>query len=110
MDAEPEPNAILAPVPITTPRHVPRPSREGNGPALAEAAAESFDALHPWFHDGLGPREREVDPTWQEVVARRHLARLKARERLSLPAFEGGRLVAVELMRWMPPSAASSVP
>ena len=99
MTSDPEPHAIPAPVPIRTPRLMLRPCREGDGTALAEAVAESFDALRPWFHVGLGPREREVDPTWQEVVACRHLARFKARERLALLAFDGDRLVAlVELI------------
>ena len=94
MTSDPEPHAIPAPVPIRTPRLMLRPCREGDGTALAEAVAESFDALHPWPHVGLRPREREVDPTWQEVVACRHRARLKARERQALPAFQGVRLMA----------------
>ena len=99
MSSDPEPHAISAPVPIRTPRLLLRPCREGDGAALAEAVAESFNSLHPWLHEGLGLREREADPAWQEVVACRHLARFKARERLALLAFDGLRLVAcVELI------------
>ena len=101
-----EPHAIPAPVPIRTPRLILRPYREGDGEALAKAVAESFDALHPWFHSWLGLREREGDPAWQEVVACRNLYRFKARERLPLLAWSEGRrlIAAVELIhsdwRW----------
>lgn len=97
---EPEPYAIPAPVPIRAPRLTLRPCREGDGVALAEAVAESFDALHPWFHLWMRPREVEADPAWQEVVACRDLARFKARERLRFLAWsEAGALVAsVELL------------
>lgn len=77
-----EPWQIEFPLPIATDRVTLRPCREGDGTALAQAIDESFDALHPWFHDSMGPRETEVSPKWQEVVACRSLAQFKARERL----------------------------
>lgn len=83
-----------APVPIRTPRLVLRPPREGDGAALAEAVDETWDDLHPWFHPWMRARGDEADPVWQEVVACRALAAFKARERLRLLAWEGGRLMA----------------
>lgn len=73
---------IDVPVPIRTPRLVLRPPHPGEGAAIAEVVTESYDDLYPWFHEGMGPREVETDPRWQENVACRFLAQFTARERL----------------------------
>ncbi len=70
------------PLPIITDRLVLRPCREGDGASLADAITESYDTLTPWFHDGMGSREIETSPKWQEVVVCRSLAKFKSRERL----------------------------
>jgi RimJ/RimL family protein N-acetyltransferase len=75
-----------------------RPPTVGDGAVIAEAVAESYDALHPWFHEGLGDREREGSPVWQEMIAVRFLAQFLARERLPFYAFAQDTLCAfVEL-------------
>lgn len=89
---------LRAPVPVRTDRLLLRPPAVGDGTAIAEAVAESYDALHPWFHEGMGDKEREVSPVWQEMVAVRFLAQFLARERLSFYAFAQDTLCAfVEL-------------
>ena len=81
-----EPWRIPVPVPIRTPRLRLRPPREGDGAALAAAIDESWETLHPWFHDGMGTREVETDPAWQDAVACRYRARFLMRERLAFLA------------------------
>ncbi|MEM8958135.1 MAG: GNAT family N-acetyltransferase [Pseudomonadota bacterium] len=73
---------IALPLPIRTDRLLLRPCREGDGVALAEAVAESFETLHPWFHDAMREYEDEASADWQEVVACRSLSEFKARDRL----------------------------
>lgn len=87
-----DPVFLNAPVPIRTPRLLLRPGRVGDGIALANAVAESFDALHPWFHAGMREREVETSPVWQEAVACRSLAQFVARERLAFYAWLGDTL------------------
>lgn len=85
---------IDVPVPIWTERLELRSCQDGDGAALADAISESYDDLYPWFHDGLGPRDLETSPAWQDVVACRSLAQFKARERLQFLAWQGeGQLV-----------------
>ena len=94
----PDPVFIDVPVPIRTRRLLLRPPTAGDGEAIARAVAESYDVLHPWFHDGLGTRAIESDPIWQEMIACRFRAQFAARERLPFYAFDAGTLCAfVEL-------------
>ena len=94
----PNPVFLDVPVPVRTSRLLLRPPTVGDGTAIAEAVAESYDELHPWFHEGLGDREREAAPVWQEMVAVRFLSQFLARERLPFYAFAEGALCAfVEL-------------
>lgn len=78
---------VNLPLQIKTERLHLWPCREGDGVALAEAIAESFGDLYPWFHDGMGPRDIETSAIWQEVVVCRSLAQFKARERLQFLAW-----------------------
>ena len=89
------PRLVAAPFPIRTPRLNLRPCKEGDGARLAEAVAESWAALRPWFHEYMGPRAVEADAGWQEGVARRYLSQFHSRERLPFLAWDGaGTLVA----------------
>ena len=89
---------LRVPVPVRTDRLLLRPPTVGDGTRIAEAVAESYDALHPWFHAGMGDREREGSPVWQEMIAVRFLAQFLARERLPFYAFAQDTLCAfVEL-------------
>lgn len=92
---------LFLPLSIRTARRLLWPCRERDGAALAEAVADSFDDLHPWFHDAMRPRCDEGSTVWQEVVACRSLARFKARERLQFLAWteEGSLVGSVELGR-----------
>lgn len=89
---------LRAPVPVRTDHHLLRPPAVGDGAAIAEAVAESYDARHPWFHEGMGDRERQGSSVWQEMIAVRFLAQFLARERLPFYAFVQDTLCAfVEL-------------
>ena len=85
---------VAVPVPIRTPRLVLRPPRAGDGAALADAMVESYDALHPWFHQAMAERRIETSTVWQEVVACRFQAQFAARERLPFLAWSGEILAA----------------
>lgn len=94
----PDPVFLDLPLPVHTDRFLMRPPTMGDGAAMAEAVAESYDELHPWFHEGMGGRERERTPVWQEMIAVRFLSQFLSRERLPFYAFEGDMLCAfVEL-------------
>lgn len=98
-EARSSPSVFLdVPVPVRTDRLVLRPPTVGDGSAIAEAVAESYDALRPWFHEGMGKRDLEGSPVWQEMVAVRFLAQFLARERLPFYALVRKTLCAfVEL-------------
>ena len=87
-----DPVFLDIPVPIRTERLVLRPARIGDGAAIADAVAESYDALHPWFHAAMREREIEGSARWQEAVACRFLAQFVARERLAFYAWQGDQL------------------
>lgn len=89
-----KPWQVALPLPIKTDRLLLRPFREGDGAAMAEAIAESFDALHPWFHDGMRSYDEETSPAWQEVVACRGLSQFKSRDRLQFLAIAKGETLA----------------
>lgn len=94
-----DPVFLNVPLPIHTDRLLLRAPTRDDGVAIAEAVAESYDALYPWFHEGLGDRERESDPIWQEMVAVRSLAQFLARERLEFYAFSNDFLCAFVALR-----------
>lgn len=96
-----KPWQIKLPLPIKTARLYLRPCREGDGAALADAIAESFDDLYPWFHEGMCTRDIETSAIWQEVVVCRSLAHFKARDRLQFLAWDAEDTLAgsVELFQ-----------
>lgn len=77
----PDPVFLEVPVPVRTGRLMLCPPAVGDGVAIAEAVAESYDALHPWFHEGMGSREREGATAWQEMIAKRIREGLEAAKR-----------------------------
>lgn len=87
-----KPILIDLPVPIETPRLTLRPAMPGDGPALHEAKAETFDQLHQWM-----PWAKEMSTLAEdEITVREAYAKYIRREDLMLFAFEKdtGRFVA----------------
>lgn len=78
------PILIDIPVPIETPRLILRPPMPGDGAALHEAKAETFDQLHQWM-----PWAKEMSTLAEdEIVMREAYAKFIRREDLMMMAFE----------------------
>lgn len=87
-----KPILIDLPMPIETPRLILRPAMPGDGPALHEAKAETFDQLHQWM-----PWAKEMSTVEEdEITVREAYAKFIRREDLMLFAFEKdtGRFIA----------------
>ncbi len=108
---DPDPCLPAARLPIRTTRLTLRPCETGDGGPLADAVAESWATLHPWFHDGMGSWAVETDPAWQERVAQRFRAQFQAGERLPFLAWDrAGTLIgfAEIIPNWCPAGLALS--
>lgn len=91
-DQKQDPVLIDVPMPIRTPRLILRPPQAGDGAAMHEAKAETWEGIHkwmPWTKDGLGTAEES------EAVARKAQAKFILREDLMLIGHEAksGRAV-----------------
>lgn len=87
-----KPILIDLPMPIETPRLILRPAMTGDGAALNEAKAETFDQLNQWM-----PWAKEMSTVDEdEITVREAHARFIRREDMMLFAFEKetGRYIA----------------
>ncbi len=89
-----DPLLVDVPMPISTPRLVIRPSRAGDGPALAEAKRESWPELNRWLSFAEDTVDSVKDDVEEAYVRKKH-SDFILRNDLWLLAFDaaGGGLV-----------------
>lgn len=82
------PDQTNLPLPIVTPRLILDLPKPGDGAALAAAMRETWEALFPWFHRHLGPKDQETDQQRKEDFVVRAIADAAGRRRILLLGFD----------------------
>ena len=72
---------------------------ESTAAQLAEARAESFDELWPWFHEVMSDRDQEASQSWQATQLGEQIRLFDLRERLPFSIFHEGKFIGfIELL------------
>ncbi|TMV91070.1 GNAT family N-acetyltransferase [Thioclava sp. BHET1] len=63
--------------------------------ALADAWAEGYSSLYPWFHAEMGSKTQEAEAGWQEARLARQIRDFEAQKSLSYYVLEGDTLIGM---------------
>lgn len=90
-----DPLSISVPTEVATARIRLRAPAPPMAAALAEARAESYASLFPWFHAEMGTGADEANPEWQAEKIAAQLTAFDQREDLTYYIFDGARLLGM---------------